>query len=271
MTCLKKKALLFAALILASCAFAQTAKERFAAVTSALSNKEFEKALQLLKPLLQESPKSAQLWTLQGIAFSGESHHKEALASYHQALEISPNYLPALEGSAQIEYEDESSAAIPHLQQILRLQPENPTSHAMLAVLSAKRGECTTAVSHFAQGAALIDSQPGALQAYGACLVKLQQMEKAVSVFQKALDQTPADSRVRCQLAAVQMMAEHPKDATDTLAPLLQANNVDAKTLQLAASAYEASGNTPEAVRALRQAIVTDPRNVDLYIDFTNI
>jgi tetratricopeptide (TPR) repeat protein len=43
------------------------------------------------------------------------------------------------------------------------------------------------------------------------------------------------------------------------------------KVLRLAASAYEASGNTPEAVRTLREAIVTDPRNVDLYLDFANL
>ena len=41
--------------------------------------------------------------------------------------------------------------------------------------------------------------------------------------------------------------------------------------MQLAAEAYEASGDTPNAVRVLRQAIVTDPRDVDLYLDFANI
>ena len=66
-------------------------------------------------------------------------------------------------------------------------------------------------------------------------------------------------------------MADKPKDAIATLEPLLQANPLDAKVLRLAASAYEASGNTPEAVRVLREAIVTDPRNTDLYLDFANL
>ena len=42
-------------------------------------------------------------------------------------------------------------------------------------------------------------------------------------------------------------------------------------SLELAASAYEADGNTPEAVRVLRQAILSDPHNVNLYVDFANI
>jgi tetratricopeptide (TPR) repeat protein len=40
---------------------------------------------------------------------------------------------------------------------------------------------------------------------------------------------------------------------------------------ELAAAAYEADQNTPEAVRALRQAIVSNPHDVNLYIDFANI
>jgi len=49
---------------------------------------------------------------------------------------------------------------------------------------------------------------------------------------------------------------------------LLQAEKPDARTLALAASAYEASQNTRMAVNTLRQAIVLYPENVDLYIDF---
>ena len=52
---------------------------------------------------------------------------------------------------------------------------------------------------------------------------------------------------------------------------LLQQNTADADVLALAASAYEADGNTPEAVRVLRQAILSDPHNVNLYVDFANI
>src|ERR1700685_3192978 len=81
------------------------AQGNIAPITSALQAREFDKALQLLKPALEQSPKSAQLWTLQGIALYGEDHKKEAQAAYHKALKISPDYLPALEGAAQLEYD----------------------------------------------------------------------------------------------------------------------------------------------------------------------
>jgi tetratricopeptide (TPR) repeat protein len=251
--------------------FAQSSGDQISAITTALRAREFNKALQLLQPALQQSPKSAQLWTLQGIAFSGEEREKEALASFHNALKISPQYLPALEGAAQLEYKAGSDQAIPLLQQLLKLHPSDPTSHAMLAVLFCKRGDCAAAVQHFELSGSLLDSQPDALQQYGACLVKLKQLDKAISVFGRLVALDSAHGDARNYLATVQLLAEHPKDAIETLAPILQRGDANARTLQLAASAYEASGDTPQAVRLLREAIVADPRNIDLYLDFANV
>jgi tetratricopeptide (TPR) repeat protein len=66
-------------------------------------------------------------------------------------------------------------------------------------------------------------------------------------------------------------MAQRPKDAIATLQPLVRGNSKDADALELAASSYEAEGNTPEAVRILRQAIVANPHNINLYIDFAEL
>jgi tetratricopeptide (TPR) repeat protein len=208
---------------------------------------------------------------LQGLAYLGAGKKKEALGSFDTALKISPDYLPALEGAAQVEFDAGSPAAVPLLEHVLRLKPDDPTSHAMLAVLTSKQGDCATAIQHFDKSGSLTSSQPAALQQEGVCLLKLKQFERATNVFQQVLELNSADSRARYQLAAVQLMADKPKDAVATLAPLLQAHPPDAKILRLAASAYEASGDTPEAVRTLREAIVTDPRNTDLYIDFANL
>src|SRR5882672_5980433 len=149
MGALKRIGLLIVPIILLTAVSAQAPSGRAAAIMAALRGREFEKALQLLQPALQESPRSAQLWTFQALAHSGTGHQKEALASYRNALKFSPDYLPALEGAAQLEFEAGSAEAAPLLQHVLRLQPNEPTSHAMLAVLSYKKGDCTTATQHF--------------------------------------------------------------------------------------------------------------------------
>jgi tetratricopeptide (TPR) repeat protein len=81
----------------------------------------------------------------------------------------------------------------------------------------------------------------------------------------------PEDRRERQLLASVQVMAKKPQEAIDTLEPLLQGNGADSETLELASTAYEDAGKTPEAVQALRQAILRDSGNVNFYLDFVSL
>ena len=68
--------------ILLAAAAAQNAAAGFEPIASALQNGEFQKALELLRPALQASPRNAQLWAMQGAAYAGEGHPKEALGSF---------------------------------------------------------------------------------------------------------------------------------------------------------------------------------------------
>jgi tetratricopeptide (TPR) repeat protein len=256
--------------VTAQTAIGQTTADQIQSITAALRARQFDQALQLLQPELEQYPRNPQLWTLRGIALSGKSDKKEALTAFRHALSFSPDYLPALEGAAQIEYESGGKDASELLEHVLRLRPGDQTSHAMLAVLAYRCGDCTSAVSHFEQSGSLVDSQAGALNEYGDCLARLKETKKAISVLTRALAQSD-DAGVRYRLASTQLMAQRPKDAIATLEPLLQQNTSDSELLDLAASAYEADGNTPEAVRVLRQAIVSDPHNVNLYVDFANL
>jgi tetratricopeptide (TPR) repeat protein len=237
-------------------------------ITAALRAKDYAKALQLTNSQLQRFPRDAKTWTLQGLAFASLGKDREALSAYDKALNISPDYLPALEGSVQLEYKAGSAQAIPRLNRILKQLPDDLTSHAMLATLLYKQHDCAAAVKHFAQSGELINRQPAALEEYGACLMELQRPEEAISVLARITTLLPDDPRLRYDLAAAQLDAHHGKDALETLQPLLAGNAPDPDTLDLAASAYEDQGDTPKAVELLRKAIVADPRKVKYYLDF---
>jgi tetratricopeptide (TPR) repeat protein len=207
---------------------------------------------------------------MQGVAYSGRGQKKEALASFKSALKIAPDSIPALQGAAQIEFEAGDAAAIPILQRLLRMRPADPTSHGMLAVLEYRRGKCEAAVAHFAKVGALFDKELSALHAYATCLVRLKQLDNATKIFQQALALEPQDPQERKLLASLQVMTHHPQDAIETLTPLLE-HQPAAGTLELASAAYEDAGDTDQAVGALRQAILLDPMNVHLYLDFAAV
>ena len=101
----------------------QASKDGLASIVSELQTGEYDTALEHIQRQLEHSPKNSQLWTLQGIAFSGKRDKKDALGAFRHALGISPDNLLALEGAAQIEYDDNDKDAVALLQHILQLRP----------------------------------------------------------------------------------------------------------------------------------------------------
>ncbi len=262
------------AIVLLACqflAFSQTPQSQIEPISSALRARDYEKAVELSRAALEASPNNAQLWTLQGIAQASRGDNKDALTAFQRALRIAPNTIAALAGAAQIEYQAGNAAAVPLLNHLLQLRPADPTAHAMLAVMEYRKGNCLAAVPHFEKTGVLLDSQLDALHAYATCLVKLKRLDEAVKTFQRALALRPDDPHEHLILASIQLMAHKSQDALATLQPLLGGAGADADTLQLASTAYEDAGDTPQAVSTLRQALLLAPRNVSLYLDFANI
>jgi len=238
------------------------------AVQSALRERHFVQALELTRAQLLQSPRDARLWTLQGLAFAGLKRSAEALKAYDKALSIFPNYLPALQGSVQLEFETGDVDAIPRLERILQQLPNDPTSHAMRAVFAYKQHDCATAVKHFAMSTQLISRQPGALAEYGACLMDLERPAEAVPIFKQIAAQFPDDARTRYDIAVAEVAAHQGKEAIETLQPLLDSKDPDVDVFDLASSAYEDEGDTPKAVELLRHAIVLNPQKAKYYADF---
>lgn len=252
-------------------AWAQQSNDAAREISAHLREHDYQGALDLSRAALEKSPKDVRLIAMEGLACSGLGKEHEALAAYNSALKISPDYLPALEGAAQIEYSEGSEHAAVLLKRLLALHPDDPTSNAMMAVVEFKKGDCKAAVEHFKKSEELVATQTIALEQYGACLVRLRRPEEAIPILEKAVAADPQDTRARFDLAATQLSAHKSQDAIATLGPLLDAEKQDPEALDLASQAYEDLNDTPQAVKLLRQAIVLDPRNPTYYLDFATL
>jgi tetratricopeptide (TPR) repeat protein len=241
------------------------------AIITALRADQFARALQLAEQRLKATPRDAQTLTLEGLALRGLGRSQEALAAFRRALKIDPDYLAALEGAAQIEYASGGAGATPLLDHLLQLRPDEPTAHAMRAVMAWKQKDCATAVAHFERAAPVIASQPDAHREYGVCLVRLGRPSAAVQIFQQLLAADVASHPARYALASAECSAGQFQPALDSLKPLLEGAAPDAEALSIASAAYEGLGDTPHAVAALRQAIILSPRTVRYYLDFANL
>ena len=249
---------------------AQSSREQVDSITSALRTGKFAESLELLEPALRQSPSNAQLWTLQGLAYSGEGHKKEALGSFHKALKISPDYLPAVEGAAQTAYDTGSPEASGLLLRVLKLVPKDPTAHAMLASLAYQKHNCAEAIVHFEQSGVLLKSEPVALRQYGICLAMTKRSHEAEEVFRSLVATPGDDNQDRVRLAALQLSSGKPADAIQSLRPVLE-DHPGSDVLALASEAYEEQKDTPQAVEILHRAIVENPRDRNLYLQFADL
>ena len=240
-------------------------------IVTSLRSQNFDETLRLCDSAIRKTPTDKRIWTLRGMAYAGKGEPSSALDSFQQAIKLDPSYLPALEGAAQIEYQRGNSAAKPLLMRVLAQRPDDPTSHTMLGVLEYTANDCVEAVIHFEQGGDVLAKQPSALAEYGVCQAQLGHYDQAIPLFQQALVAEPMSPRIRFNMALAQWKANLPKDSLVTLQPVIEAGNGDGDSLLLAADIYESMNDTQRAIDLLRKAILTNPRNVDAYLDFASL
>ena len=246
-------------------------------VEHALAAHDYTGALRITQAELQAHPGDLRLWTLRGMAYAGARKPVLAVTAYRHALKLSPEFLPALEGAAQIEYQQDAPDAEALLQRVLALQPADPTTHAMLAALEYKSGECKEATVHFQQAEPVIRTQFAALSEFGVCLSKLDRLDEAIPVLQQALVLDTGSHVARYNLALVLWKAKNDEEALHVLEPELQVNTVNSigpenqESLMLAAEISETRNDTPRAVALLRRTIVLNPHNIQAYLSFATL
>jgi tetratricopeptide (TPR) repeat protein len=237
----------------------------------ALSARDYAKAHELLQPLMKGKPADPRIWTAQGVALAGLGRLKESLACYQEALALRGDFLPALEGAAEVEYRTGHPNAGASLQRILAVKPNDPVAHAMLGVLAYERKDCATAIAHFTQSDGKIDDNGLALAQYGYCLVSLGQAEKAVEVFQHLVALEPDNSIARFNFGLCQIISHNYRAAIVTLRMAAENPTPDPDELNLLAAAYEADHQTDAAVRTLHKATEIAPKNVKNYLDLATL
>jgi tetratricopeptide (TPR) repeat protein len=236
-------------------------------ILQALRSKDYPAAVSLADSVLAAHPRDCRVLSMRGLALRGEGRLDDSLRSFRQALDACPRFVPALEGAAQIEYARRSPDAVPLLEQLISVNPENPTAHAMLAVLQWQRGDCAAAVPHFEKGLSLVQKNPEAEREYAACLLAQGDANRSVDLYRQLMEQSP-DPAIRMQFAVALWRAKRLDEALAALSPLVENGSTNSRALAIAAQVAEEKGGTPQAIAWLRQAILANPSIVNNYVLF---
>lgn len=237
----------------------------FEQIRSLIRRGEFVAALQACDKDLRVNPRDFRILTLKGIALQGLGRNLESLEAFRQALKIQPKFLPALQGAAQLEYILHDPHCRQTLEAILKIQPEMPTAHAMLGVLSFEERDCKSTLEHFRK-AGQISEMPPIKWRRAFCYYETESWAEAERDFVDLLN-LKEDERVRYNLGLVRLKEGKSAEAITTLRPLLQKESPDPEVMSLLAASYEANKQTPEAFQILRRAIELYPYDEQLYVD----
>lgn len=248
----------------------QGAPQLIGRIEAALRTKDYSLAVRLSQVGVQEEPQDYRFWTLRGMALSGARQPLAALSAYERALRILPNYLPALEGVAEIDYQQGRPETKKRLQEILAVDPANQTAHDMLGITEFRAHNCRGAIEQFERAASMVNAQPGVLTMYGYCLSSLGRFSIAVPVLEKEVSLEPTNTSFY-NLALVQWEAGLFSNALKTLQPLLDRGSSDEDLLTLAADINEHLNRTPQAVQLLRAAILANPKDPEAYLHFATL
>ncbi len=238
-------------------------------VTAALRASDFKTALQLTEEMLAQDGRNPRLWTFKGFAHLGLKEQGKALQDFRSAASIAPDYVPALKAEAQIEYGIHDPHCIQTLSRLAALEPSDAVTHAMLAALAYQAKDCHAVVTNYSLAKPLITSQPEALAEYGECLFETGQKNEGIRILARVVDLEPTSWQARYNLAVADLMLKQGTASLAVLQPVL--NSGQTQVLDVASSALEQTGNTPQAVQTLREAIVLDPSKDVLYLHFADL
>ena len=240
-------------------------------VVQALSRGQNEAALQILAQLLDRDPDDHTLLTLQGIAMSQSGNPAKALTAYREALRRAPNFLAALQGAAEIEFQQRDSSARARLERIVSMQPENPTAYAMLGVLAFERTDCPAAVQHFAKATGALSGNRQGLWQFGQCSFQEGDWTGAAEVFRQLLNLEPGSSAVRFNLALSLFEAGEYTAAIEVAQRLAALDTPEPEVLSLLADAHLSVRQVPKALEILKRAVALHPEEERHYVDLANL
>ncbi len=259
----------------------------------------WDAGIALIERVLARSPRSPQAHNLMGIALTGKGNSTAAAKEYRAALRIQPNFVPALKNLAINELtQHETDAASRHFAAAMKLSPQDPVIHAYLGKIAYARNDYASATQHLNStgdlkndptvASLLIDSElqqgnvgeartvanglevnkiaPAWQFRIGLVLAQHGLFEEAIPFFQAVNAQRPESYDAAYNLAICQFEQKQVSAAADTLRAAIDRGHNNAEANLLLAEAYEAGGQTQQAIDALREAVRLAPENEDSYV-----
>jgi len=197
-----------------------------------------------------------------------EGHLEEAERLYQAVLTRDRNNLHALNLLGMLCVNDfRPDEAVVLISRALKFEPNNPESHANIALAYKDQGKLEQAVKHFRESIRLDPYKPVVFNNLGNVLRELGKPLEAIKAYERALQLDGDFSQCWCNLAAALNEAEKRKAARRAVERALRLEPTLAQAHNNRGDIALAEAKYPEALECYRQATALNPKYVAALIN----
>jgi tetratricopeptide (TPR) repeat protein len=228
-----------------------------------VQNGRFAPAIELLDKAIKLDPGFTGAWTWRGTAKQRMGQARESLSDFDKAIELDPGNAFALGGRgythyilrnpAQAKVDSDAATAI---------DPNLPGPYATRGVLLSDDGNLAKALEELNQSIKLEGRYIPAYMGLGGVYIKLQEFEKAIAAYDKAIAGNPTNYRIRHGRAfAYQSLGDNDRALADYNA-VLKANPKFARSHVNRGRIYIDKGDYESALKDFDAALKEVPDNI---------
>lgn len=235
-----------------------------ALVADLMRKKQYDQALAAVLRLEQKQPNSPLVYNLKGLAYLGKRDADGARANFEHALQIQPDFLPAVSNLAQLDrFQNKPEAARKRYEALLAKEPNNDQALVAFAALLQELGGESSEIESLLKRAVTANPQSifariELVKFYG----RKGDTKQALVVAQEANTALPDDPRTLELLGEVQQATGDATLAVGTFSKLVAARPGTVEPLLRLAGALVAVKDYDKAIEKLREALAINP---DLY------
>ena len=199
-----------------------------------------------------------------GLAWVARRHvdfWRNSVALYERALAVTTDnaFIESSLGSL-LSAQGQSDAAIPHLQNAVRIDPSSARARIDLGRALEKKGDRIAAMNAFNEATKLLSPDDvGTVFYLGASLMQAQRLSQALVCFNKVLELDPSYTAAHGNAAVALMGLGKPDEAIPHFEALIQANPKSPAAHLNLGNAFASVGRLPEARAEFNQALQLDP------------
>ena len=238
-----------------------------------LRQRQADKALEAVQALEKKQPDNPLTHNLRGTALLLKRDYAKARASFERAVQLKPNYLPAVSNLARLDLRDKKpQLAKQRYEAVLKKEPNNDQALLGLAVLLRVTGAPQAEIEKvLKRSIAANPASSGARIALVNYYLRLPDVKAALAAAQEARAALPNVPHIVGALGAVQLAAGESRQAIATISRLVELQPKAHQPLIMLAQAYVRVEQPDEAIKALRAALALNPDLANAHRDISAI